>query len=77
MQRRAEEALSEPSWTGEEEEVPLWMTHKVMDIHCLIHIQQIIPYEVLEAESVRRYPFHLVISIASMRILICIHMNTS
>ena len=76
MHRRAGEALPEPSWTGKKEEPPIHRTHKVIDVLRLVDIKKITSDYLLELEYVCSHTLHIII-IASMRILICIHMNTS
>ena len=59
MQRRAEEALPEPPWTGKEEEAA-WRGDKAEDIFRLVDIEKIPLLEIPEAEPVGNKVFHII-----------------
>ena len=59
MQRRTEEALPEPPWTGKEEEAA-WRGDKAEDIFRLVDIEKIPLPEIPEAEPVGNQVFHII-----------------
>lgn len=59
MQRRAEEALTEPPWTGKEEEAAR-RGDKAEDIFRLVDLEKIPLPEIPEAEPVGNQVFHII-----------------